>query len=176
MSEYVISNEIVTLAVNLEDGSWRVLGQESRLGSKCFWYENETGELLASALGTVLLLERTGETADGREPIRFQIETPGQALDLGQSGTAQRVYVDVNTRDQVLTPHLVVDGGVVYPLPLVVQTTVREVVEIPAGSVNGRVFGVRLTGLLTKRVDLYEVAMDITVGQQEHQVSGGGGR
>ena len=172
MSEYVLSNGVTMVAVNLEDGSWRVLGRESNLGSKCLWFEAETGELMGSAHGRVLLLERTGELADGPEAIAFEVETPGQALDLGQAGAAQRVYVDVNTRDQALTPTLVVDGGLVFPLPLVVQTTVRAVVEIPAGGVNGRIFGLRLAGRLTRRVDLYEVAMDITIGQQEHQVSG----
>lgn len=171
MSEYVISNEIVTLAVNLEDGSWRVIGTDSRLGCKSFWYEETTGQLMTSGLGRVFLLERTGEESDGPEGIHYEIETPGSALDAGQSGVAQRVYVDVNTRGQALQAWLVVDGGDVYALPLVVQSTKRAVVEIPAGNVPGRIFGVRLAGLIFKRVDLYEIAVDVSLGQQEHQAS-----
>lgn len=168
MSEYVLSNEIATLAVNLENGTWRVIGTDSRLGCKCFWFEDETGLLMTSALGNVLLLERAGETTDGAQAIHYEVETPGAALEVGQQGVAQRVYVDINTRGEVLTPWLVVDGGDVVALPRIVQTTQREVVEIPA-SVPGRIFGVRLVGDIVKRVDLYEVAIDVSHGEQEHQ-------
>lgn len=169
MSEYVISNEIVTLAVNLEDGSWRVIGNESHLGCKYFWYEETSGQLMTSALGRVFLLERAGEEADGPEAIPFEVETPGVALEAGQEGVAQRAYFDINTRGQELEPLLVVDDGDVVPLPRLVRSPKRQVVEVPAGGVPGRIFGLRLRGRLLRRVDLYEMSLDVSVGVQEHQ-------
>lgn len=172
MSEYIFSNEIVTLAVNLEDQTWRVVGTDSRVGCKFFWMEWETGHLQTSSQGRLLLLERPGETTDGTDPVYYEVETPGQALEAGQRGFVQRVYVDVNTRGDVLIPALIVDGGDVVELPRRVQTAQREVVEIAVNSVPGRIFGVRLRGFLVRRVDLYEIAMDVSLGQQEHQLGG----
>ncbi len=169
MSEYIFSNEITTLAVNMEDGSWRVIHNDSHLGCKYFWMEWETGPLQTSGQGKVYLLERPGETADGTLPIVYEVETPGQALDAGQVGIVTRVYIDVNTRGDVLAPWLVIDGGDVVALPYTVQTTRRAVVEIPVDGVPARIVGVRLQGALTRRVDLYEVAVDVSVGEQEHQ-------
>ncbi len=172
MSEYLVSNEIVTLAVNLEDGSWRVVEVDSQLGCKFFWYEADTGQLMTSGLGKVILLERPGETTDGVAAIYYEVETPGHALPAGQVGVVQRVYVDVNTRGDALTPWLVIDGGDVLPLPKVVSTTKREVIEIPAGNVSARIVGVRLQGHLTRRVDLYEIAVEMSTGDQEHLAAG----
>jgi len=169
MSEYIISDGITTLAVNLEDGSWRVVGTDSALGCKCFWFEWETGQLMTSALGHVFLLERPGEDADGSQPIRYEVETPGRALDLGQVGVVQRVFIDINTRGETLVPSLILDGGTVVPLPKVVRTPVRETWECGGGGASGRIIGVRLAGNILKRVDLYGIEMDVSVGQQEHQ-------
>jgi hypothetical protein len=174
MSEYVFSNEIVSLAVNLEDGSWRVVATQSGVATKCYWYEEDTGELLGSALGQVLLLERPGETTDGAASIYYEVETPGVALDAGQIGVIQRVYVDINTRGERLETALVLDGGDVRVIPALVQTPVRQIVEVPTGSVSARLAGVRLWGAIRQRVDLYEIALDVSIGIQEHQAQGGG--
>lgn len=175
MSEYLFSDEITTFALNMETGAWRIVGVDSRLGAKYFWYEADTNELQTSALGKVYLLERAGETADGAVPIWFEVETSGRALPVGQVGVVQRVYIDVNTRGEALTPRLVIDGGDVVDLPMVVSTTKRQVIEIPAGNVPARIVGVRLFGHITKRVELFEIACDVSVGEQEHQLSPGAG-
>lgn len=174
MSEYQFSNEIVSLAVNLEDGSWRVIATNSRMATKCYWYEEETGECLGSAVGKVLLLESPVEVTDGTEPIYYEIETPGQAVPAGQTGVVQRVYLDMNTRGESLTCALVLDGGEVVTLPAPVETATREVVEVPTGNVPARIVGVRLFGEIRQRVDVYEIAVDVSVGVQEHQMSGSG--
>lgn len=172
MSEYQFSNEIVSLAVNLEDGSWRVIATDSSMSTKCYWYEEETGECLGSAMGKVLLLESPIEVTDGSAPIYYEIETPGIAVDAGQTGIVQRLYLDLNTRGESLTCALVLDGGDVRPFPAPVETARREIVEVPTGNVPCRIAGVRLWGRITQRVDVYEIALDVSVGIQEHQARG----
>lgn len=175
MSEYQFSNGIVSLAVNLEDGSWRVIAVDSHMSTKCYWYEDETGECLGSAAGKVLLLESPTEVTDGTAPIFYEVETPGQALDAGQVGLVQRVYLDMNTRGESLDIALVLDGGDVRKLPGPIETHEREIVEVPTGNVPARIVGVRLSGHIRQRIDLYEIAMDVSIGVQEHHAQSGGG-
>lgn len=160
MTEYILSNEEVTVAVNLEDGSWRVLG----VGSKAFWFEWDTGKLQASFNGKVQHLEDELALTDDGTAVTYEVETPGAIYDVGQVALATRLYVEINTRGQNVTPALILSGGNytdgdVVTLP-VVNTALRETREIPL-NYTARVFGVRLTASLTQRVDLYGIEMDV---------------
>ncbi len=162
MSEYIISNEIVTLAVNLEDHSWRVLGGAPLLASN---YEWDTGKNIGTIDGKVVIYEDEGVLTDAGTAIPYQIETPGAVIDIAQKGLVKTVWIEVNTRGQSLQPRLVLDDGVLVDLP-VILTSQRETVELRVNQ-SARIVGVRLVGNLTDRVDLYGIELDVDVPAPE---------
>src|SRR5574342_26666 len=151
LSEYILSNEDVTVAVNLETGAWRVLG----VGCKAFWFEWDTGYLMTSFAENVQHLEKELELTDSGTGVPYEVETPGTLTDAAQLGKVTRVYIEINTRGQIVTPSLILTGrpnaaDTVVTLP-VCQTSERQTREFPV-DYTARVFGVRLTGTLTDRV------------------------
>jgi len=164
VSEYLLSNEIVTLAVNLEDRSWRIVGGPV---IKALNFEWDTGKLLASAGGKVVIHEAEGILDDDGDSIPYQLETPGALIDVAHKGLVKTVWIEVNTRGQALLPRLVLDDGVLVTLSEIV-TTQRETVELRVNQ-SARIVGVRLVGNLTDQVDLYGIELDIDAPIPERQ-------
>lgn len=173
MSEYMLGNEIVSLAINLEDGSWRFIG----LPIKRLFFEWDTGLMLASFNGGVYVLEDTDEQPlmDGATLIAYQLQTPQLLTDAAQKGTVERVYVEANTRGEKLTVRLVVDEDTegdpnLHTIGIVI-TNARETVELPINgpAIQGRRFAVRLVGNLAHRVDVFGIELDIDMGEAQRQ-------
>ena len=162
MSEYILSNEIVTIAVNLEDKSWRVVGGPV---IKAFNFEWDTGKLLASAGGKVVIHEAESALTDAGTVFPYQLETPGALVDVAQAGLIKTVWIEANTRGQAVVPTLVLDDNVLVVLPQF-STTARATVEIRVNR-TARVVGVRLTANLTDRIDLYGIEIEVDVPMAE---------
>ena len=74
----------------------------------------------------------------------------------------QRLYLTAQLNGQTLTPVLIVDG-VSYTLPVLVGTG-RKTYELPK-QISGRLFdGVRLSGNLTARIEIFRIEADVWLG------------
>lgn len=167
MSEVILGNELTSLACNLEDGSWRLIG----LPIKRLFFEWDTGLMLSSFNSGVYLLEDTNiqPLVDGIDPVSFQLQTPQFLADVAQKGTLSMVFIEANTRGEQLTVRVIVDEDGEADANMVtigiIQTPVRQTVELPINGppIQGRRFAVRLVGNLSQRVDIFGVELDIEV-------------
>lgn len=103
--------------------------------------------------------------------VDFELQTPGDMPDTGAEFTGQRLYITANLNvsgvPQVITPVLIIDG-VENTLPDITNMG-RGTIEIPISKYHGRLFdGVRLTGCLTGRVEIFRVEADVWLGEQQN--------
>ena len=86
-----------------------------------------------------------------------------QYADIGsaQQGVIRRVDIDIDTGGQPVTPELILDTGIVT-LPSF-STSSRMVKEIPREA-NGRLIGIRLTGVILTPIELFGIETDTTSG------------
>ncbi len=99
-------------------------------------------------------------------PVDFEIQTPGIIRDSAQQETGNRLLLGVNCNisgvPQILTPILIIDG-IEYTLPRITSMS-RVIIDMPIHGFHGRFWeGVRLTGRLTGRVEVFLV--DISTKQ-----------
>lgn len=147
-----------TLALNMTDASWRVAGGPNT----AFYFEPDTQRLVAGEAGVVVIKEQAGLLTDAGTPINFEIETMATLTDAVHEGLVQRVYFDVNTQDQLLTPTLVLDNDEIVLPPFRTASRPAQSVEIVVGR-WGRVIGVRLAGSLTAQVEVFGIEADVYV-------------
>lgn len=164
--EYMFSDGVQTLALSLKDGTWRDLG----LACTALFQEPDTPSLLASFNDKVYSLEAYGTVSDGGVAIPLEWEVSGKLSDISQHATVQRVYVDIDTSGETLTPALVVDGTVV-PYPTFSQNG-RGLIEWSVGQ-NARVFSLRLTGNVMQSVELFGVELDVHIPGAEPSIGRG---
>jgi hypothetical protein len=143
--------------------AWRMPGRILT----AFEYSDITGGINAAWGGKVYLFEQPGELTDGGNPIPFELQTGGDFPDVGAEFTSQRLYVAANLNvsgtPQQLVPTLIVDGNE-YTLPTITNTK-RTIIEL-SPKVFGRLFdGIRFTGNLTGRIEIYSVSADVWLGQ-----------
>lgn len=156
--EYIISDETQALALNTRTSAWRDLG----LGLRAVLYEDDTEKVQVSALGKVLLFEEEGLRADDGVAVAFAVEFPSSLVDASSEGLVQRLYLDCHTNGQAITPVILLDG--VETTLATFSTSTRTVVEIPVLR-KGRLIGLRLTGVLTAEVVLYDATVDVYIPQ-----------
>lgn len=151
---YFSDQTSLTLALNHVRPFWRTFD----LPITAITYEDETGEVIASYGGNVYLFEHQ---SFGGTPIAFdfEVQTPSVELSNAMQNLSQRVYLDINTANQIVTPSLLVDGGT-FALPAV-TTNGRATIEIPYQA-PGHVFGVLLQAQpQTGIIEVFRVAVDI---------------
>lgn len=163
--EYLISDETATLALNLDDLLWRDVG----IGAKAFHYEDDTNELIASFAGKVMRLEVEGVTDDDGAPISFDFETGSGITDIDIPGVMLYAFIEADTDGELLTPTLILDNAEIT-LPKF-QTAQRETVEYGIGR-SGRVVGMRLTGKLTKLIEIFSVEIEVYTPKRQEVVPG----
>jgi len=164
--EYFISDETQTLVINLRSGTWRDLG----LGCKAFHCEQDTVVLQASFNFNVYSLEAYSTVIDGADAIDLDWEAGAYLADIAQRCTIQRIFIDIDTQNQLLTPTLIFTGeddedDEEIPLPTFL-TTKRKLIEYSVGR-TARIAGVRLTGAVEARVKLYGIEMDLYIPGSE---------
>jgi len=155
--EYIISDGTTTLAINLRLGTWRDLG----IGCSALYAEQDTPNVIASFNFGVYALEDYSTVLDGTDAIDLEWELGAKISDISQRTVVQRVYIDIDTGGQLLTPTLVIDNTTIE-LPTFL-TNSRELVEY---SINRtcRLVGLRLTGQIEDVVNLYAVELDLAMG------------
>jgi len=155
--EYIISDGTTTLAINLRLGTWRDLG----IGCSALYAEQDTPNVIASFNFGVYALEDYSTVLDGTDAIDLEWELGAKISDISQRTIIQRVYIDIDTGGQLLTPTIVIDNTTIE-LPTFL-TNSRELVEY---SINRtcRLVGLRLTGQIEDVVNLYAVELDLAMG------------
>jgi hypothetical protein len=166
--EYVLSDQFQTVAVNLIDGTWRVLGAPMT----AFTYEPDTGFALVTLYNRVVQFEVEGHPVDGTDlMIPLDWQTPAIQTDEAQVGLIQRLYIEMDTAKQPIAVILEIDGTF-FRLPSF-QTSGRTTQEWSIGR-SGRIASVRLQGTLSRRVTLYGIKLDVHVGAGAPAVAPGG--
>ncbi len=154
--EYVVSDGInTTLALNIPNNAWRNLG----VVGTGFFYEWDTRQFQMAIPGNVVLFEDTVALpyTDAGAGIPFTVEWPSGMVDVAQSMTVERLYLDLDTQGQAITPTIIVDG--VETALAVFNTNGRALYEY-ARMDNARLFGLRLSGTFTKQVIVYKIELD----------------
>ena len=137
-------------------GTWRDLG----IGCHGLFAEEDTENLLGSFNFGVYELEDYGTVIDGADAIEIEWELGATLSDISQRTTVQRVFIDMDTRGQLISPTLILDNAIVE-LPTFL-TRAREVVEFSVGQ-TCRLVGIRLTGSINAVVELFGLEMDLYV-------------
>ena len=161
ISEYAgrevwFSDETTTLVVDPGDGTWRI----AKSGVTALYYEPDT-ELLTGSYDThVVVMEPPNVTLDVEDPIPFEVETPGRLSDIASPMFVERVYLEVDTNDQLVTPTLVLDSGEVA---LPAFRTVGRPIEPPEIAIGRwtRVAAIRLDATLVRQVTVYGIDLDV---------------
>jgi len=155
--EYLISDGTTTLAINLRLGTWRDLG----IGCSALYAEADTPNLIASFNFGVYALEDYSTVLDGTDAIDLEWELGAQLSDISQRTIIQRVYIDIDTNGELMTPTLILDDATV-DLPTFIANG-RQLIEY---SVNRtcRLVGLRVTGQVSNIINLYAVEMDLAFG------------
>ena len=155
--EYLISDGTTTLAINLRLGTWRDLG----IGCSALYAEADTPNLIASFNFGVYALEDYSTVLDGTDALDIEWELGAQLSDISQRTIIQRVYIDIDTNGELMTPTLILDDSTV-DLPTFIANG-RQLIEY---SVNRtcRLVGLRVTGQVSNIINLYAVEMDLAFG------------
>ena len=155
-SEYLLSDGVTTLGFRPAEEAWRNLG----LATTALFYEADTDRFLATVGANVLLIEDEGASADAGTSISFEVETPATRIDDDHSGLLQRIYIDINTSGQFVTPILVLDNDT-RALENI-RTTSRQLIERPVGTTTW-IVGIRATGSLSSQVEIFGFGADVYV-------------
>lgn len=156
--EVWFSDESTTLILDVASGAWRYTKQRI----SALYFEPDTKVLVAGSNEGVFIPEVPGVLTDNGAAIAFEVETPGVRFDVSVRGLVQRLYFDVDSGGQWLTPTLLVDGAT-YVLPQF-ATSVRPdpPIELAVGK-WGHVWSVRLAGSLAASVTVFGVEADVYV-------------
>jgi len=151
--EVMFSDGVTSMALSHEHFVWRSFD----VGFSAMIYEEETGEIVASYGGNVYLWEHQS-FAGAPLAFDFEVQTPSVEPDPSRSTQTKRLYVDIDTVSQKVTPTLLVDNKDIT-LPAIV-TPNRQTIEIPY-QYPGRVIGVRFTATPNLgQVQIYRVSAD----------------
>ena len=154
---YLISDGTTTLAINLRLGTWRDLG----VGCSALYAEADTPNLIASFNFGVYALEDYSTVLDGTDALDIEWELGAKLSDISQRTIIQRVYIDIDTNGELMTPTLILDDSTI-DLPTFIANG-RQLIEY---SVNRtcRLVGLRVTGQVSNIINLYAVEMDLAFG------------
>lgn len=157
-NEIWFSDGVVTFAYAPIQDVWRMPG----FGASAFFYEDDTGIIEASVGGSVVSVEAIGALTDGTSPIPIEWQTPSELLDDTQQTMTKRIFIDVNCNGQVLTPTLLVDN-LDIALPAITGSG-RMTIPI-AKQKAGRLLGIRITGNVVQRVELFGIWSEVREGR-----------
>lgn len=157
-AEYIISDGTTTIAFDLTNGRWREIGGALAALS----YVPELRIAVASRGSTLVEVEQEGASDDVGAAIPLAWELPSVPVANGERALVRRVLLDLDTFGQRLTPTLIIDNVEVLLPPIQTGTPTvrrREKVEL-AVSREIQQLGLRLTGEVTRRVEVFDVEVD----------------
>ncbi len=150
--EYIVSNTVTTLAVNINTERWREIG----VPATALFFEDETGQLQSSFSSKTFILEAENTVADGTATIPFELETPAVTSETEQ-GIIRRVLIDMDSSNETITPTLILDG-VETTLPTF-RNDGRKVQSFAIAK-SGRSVALRLTASLIKKATVYGITFE----------------
>lgn len=154
--EVWFSDGATTLMLDVMTQAWRV----TRQAITALYFEPDTRMLTAaSSAEGVFLPEVVGTVLDNGQAITFEVETPSVMTDVSTRGMCVRLYFDVNTRGNLMTPTLLIDNDTVTLPPFSTTARPEPPIEIEVGR-WGHIFGVRLTGSITDTMDIFGIEAD----------------
>ena len=117
--------------------------------------------LIASFNFGVYALEDYSTVLDGTDALDIEWELGAKLSDISQRTIVQRVYIDIDTNGELMTPTLILDDTTI-DLPTFIANG-RQLIEY---SVNRtcRLVGLRVTGQVSNIINLYAVEMDLAFG------------
>jgi len=158
--EVIFSDGAVSFGLGLNAGAtvWRMLGA----GMKALFYEQDSGEIVASFGARTLLYEKSGTFNDAGAAIPIEWQTPSLLLNAGSIAMTKRIWLDVNLAGEQLTPTLLVDNAeIVMPR---ITNAARGMIVIPFQRA-GKLLGLRLTGSVGQhRIELFGIEAEIRAG------------
>ncbi len=150
--EYIVSNTVTTLAVNINTQRWREIG----VAATALFFEIETGKLASSFISKTFLLEDENTVADGVATISFVLEVPAVTSETEQ-GIIRRILIDMDSSNETITPTLILDG-VETTLPTF-RNNGRKVQSFAIAK-TGRSVALRLTASLIKKAVVYGITFE----------------
>jgi len=157
--EFWMADSNTMAMLNPMDATWRYV----KSPATAFFFEPDDQVLIAANIAGVFAPEVPNRTVDGDGGlIHFEIETPGLVSDISVAGMVQRLYFDVNTRNVLVTPTVVIDDDEFVLPPF--RTLERPVppVEIAVGR-WGHVVSVRLTAQTDQILEVFAIGIDVYV-------------
>lgn len=149
--EYIVSDTVTTLAVNINTERWREIG----VAATALFFE-DTGQLQSSFNSKTFILEAENTVADGTATIPFVLEVPAVTSETEQ-GIIRRVLIDMDSSNETITPTLILDG-VETTLPTF-KNDGRKIQEYAIVK-TGRSVALRLTASLTKKATVYGITFE----------------
>ena len=171
-NEYMVSDGTQTLAVDVRTGAWRSYGH----GMNALHYMADSDVLLGSLYRSstpldpyaIYALDEENTVVDGDSGsavLFYVLEPPHFRPDCDEKSMVQWIFIDAvaDVAPQTLTMTIILDGDETTTTTLTVATTRPD--NPLAVSVNkpARVIGVRLSGDLTNRVEVFSVTAQIHV-------------
>lgn len=152
--EYIISDTAQTLALNLTKGTWRDCG----VGANALYYATEVDKIGAAISTKLLDYEKEGDVQDDTSDFAFAIEPGHVRIAEGREAMVQFIHVDCNANSETLTVTLLHDGSTTA-LGNITGAS-RAVTTYPV-MVPYRLIGIRITGTIGAKVEVFEVAAEI---------------
>lgn len=156
-SEYLISDTNTTLAINVSTGVTRSLG----FGCTALFYEDDTDTWLAARSDGVYTIEQESLSADNGNAFSFDIKTPAFSLISLDGAHTERIYIDLATGLEQLTPTVHFSDTSTLTLPTIPPGT-RQRIEYPIGRVSNYI-AVELSGTIDSAVEIYKIEADIYI-------------
>lgn len=152
--EYYISDDTQCLALDIETGSWRHVGFDD---ITALYYEWDNDVLQGGRADQVELLEEEGTTSDAGTAIDIAWETAGADTPQDIVLFIERVFIDIDTASQTVTPVLVHQYATDTLTTInnssrsSVEREIQEMVLRPS---------IRFTGSVSAQVTLYDVELE----------------
>jgi hypothetical protein len=136
------------------------------------YYERNSNEILSGFYGQTMLLEDFGKVVDETAVpltvfgVMFEAQTPSQMFDEAQLGLSRRIFIDINCKVEPAFPAQEV--GVILLVDNLeislgnITNNSRSTIEL-AYQQGGRLYGVRLLGCLSNRIEVFGVDIDPAV-------------
>lgn len=154
-NEYFISDGSTCLAIDLTTNTWRNVGFDDLTA---IFYEWDTDKIVGGRTSNTQLLEEEGIVLDNGSAIPFEWETPGIEEPGDRILFLDRVFIDIDTGGETVTPtvvHRYTDitlANITDANRIAREFSVEKLLLKPS---------LRLEGTVSQRVTLYEIEMDI---------------
>lgn len=151
--EYFISDGSQTLALHLQDKTWRDHGR----GFSAIYYSPDEQEILATYSGLIYEIEVEGKYEDGSGDIPVYIKPKVILLDEEKEVLVHRVHIDCDLSSETLNVYVLLDGA--STSLGTISNSSRDTETIPIGKYAQRV-GLYIYGDVNSSIEIYGIEFD----------------